>query len=93
MERESDSLRCLIVNSQGICTGFDGDEDVNPVDKTPIEDKLIAAYEQSLRGLEAWEITEIVQDALSKIPNVEDVDFLFDVIYEACSDTLERARS
>ncbi len=62
------------------------------VEKVPLEEKLIRAYESS--GLEPWEISEIVQQALNKLPEgLEDhVDHLFDVVYDAISVALDKTR-
>ncbi len=56
------------------------------------EDKIIMAHEEP--GLEPWEISEIVQGALTDLPeNLEDhVPALFDVVYEAISEALDRTR-
>lgn len=65
------------------------------IDKIPTEDKLIMAFEEELSVvLEPWEISEIVQGALNELPEgLEDyVDSLFDVVYDAISVALERAR-
>jgi len=65
------------------------------VDKIPTEDKLIMAFEEELSVvLEPWEISEIVQGALRDIPEglENHVDSLYDVIYDAILEALERAR-
>lgn len=65
------------------------------VDKIPTEDKLIMSHEEiEKRGLEPWEISEIVQTALSRLPEgiEEHVDLGFDVIYEAILEALSRSR-
>ena len=63
------------------------------VDKIPMEDKLVMSREEALAvNLEPWEISEIVQGALSELPEGSHVDNLFDVIYDAISEALDRAR-
>jgi hypothetical protein len=67
------------------------DYDIDPLST---EDKIILAHERPFE-LEPWEITEVVQRAmrpLSQDLDVEDADVLFDVIYDAVSEALERAR-
>jgi len=68
---------------------------IDLVDKIPTEDKLIISHEEiEKRGLEPWEISEIVQTALSRLPEgiEEHVDLGFDVIYEAILEALSRSR-
>ncbi len=64
------------------------------VDKIPLEDKLIASREESLKGLEPWEISEIVRASLNSLPpGLEDhVDSLFDVVYDAIAEALDKVR-
>ena len=65
------------------------------VDKIPTEDKLIMAFEEERSVvLEPWEIAEVVQSSLNNLPEgLENyVDSLFDVVYDAVSEALERAR-
>ena len=65
------------------------------IDKIPTEDKLIMAFEEELQViLEPWEISEVVQGALNELPEgLEDyIDSLFDVVYDAISEALERTR-
>ena len=71
------------------------DEYVELVDKIPTEDKLIMSREEnSEMGLEPWEISEIVQTALGRLPEgiEEHVDLGFDIIYEAILEALSRSR-
>lgn len=66
------------------------------VDKIPTEDKIIMAHEaEETLGLEPWEISDIVTDALKELPEgMEDhIDTLFDVVYDAVSEALTRVRS
>ena len=59
------------------------------------EEKLVLAHEGPVE-LAPWEITEIVQDAMANLPqelNVEQVDLVFDVIYDAVSEALEHVRT
>jgi len=65
------------------------------VDKIPMEDKLIMAAEERLATLEPWEISEIVQSALRDLPEgLEDhMGSLFDVVYDAIAEALDRVRS
>jgi hypothetical protein len=66
------------------------------VDKIPTEEKIIMAHEaEQTLGLEPWEISEIVQGALNELPEgLEDhVDTLFDVVYDAVAEALDRARA
>ena len=68
---------------------------MNPIDKIPIEDKLTAAHVEEMRGLEPWEISEIVNTALQEGRPAcleEHMDALFDTLYEAILEALERAR-
>jgi hypothetical protein len=64
------------------------------VDKASTEDKLILAHELEDFGLEPWEISEIVQHSLNNLPDgLEDhVDSLFDIVYDAISEALDRIR-
>jgi hypothetical protein len=68
------------------------DYDLDPL---TTEEKIVLAHEQPF-DLEPWEITEVVQHALSRLTrelDVEEVDVFFDIIYEAVSEALERART
>lgn len=66
------------------------------IDKIPIEDKILASREEDvgLINLEPWEISEIVQEAFRRLPEgLEDyITDLFDVVYEAISEALDRTR-
>lgn len=67
------------------------------MEKIPMEDKIIAAAEERSRvlDLEPWEISEVVQGAmheLSPLLNSDTVDIAFDIVYEAVSEALTRAR-
>lgn len=64
------------------------------VDKIPMEDKLIAMREEPAKTLEPWEISEIVQASLNSLPpGLEDhVDSLFDVVYDAVAEALDKVR-
>jgi len=64
------------------------------VDKVPTEDKMIASREEEFAGLEPWEISEIVQGSLNDLPEgLEDhVDSIFDIVYNAVAEALDRAR-
>lgn len=71
------------------------DDYVDAVGKVPLEDKVIIAHEEfSSNGLEPWEVSEIVQSALNDLPEglEEHVDSLFDIVYDAISEALDRAR-
>jgi len=64
------------------------------VDKVPMEDKMIAMREESAKTLEPWEISEIVQASLNSLPSgLEDhVDSLFDIVYDAVAEALDKIR-
>jgi len=64
------------------------------MDKVPLEDKLVQVHEAELFYLEPWEIQDITQEALGNLPEglEEQVDLIFDVIYDAVSEGLQRAR-
>ena len=66
----------------------------DPIDKIPTEDKIIMAHEQEAQGLEPWEISVIVQGALNELPKglEEHVDSLFDIVYEAITEALDKSR-
>lgn len=69
---------------------------VDLVDKIPTEDKIIMSHElEESGGLEPWEISEITQAALNNLPEgLEDhVDALFDLVYDAISEALDKNRS
>ncbi len=64
------------------------------IDPLSMEEKIVLAHEGPVE-LAPWEITEIVQEAMADLPNelnVEQVDIVFDVIYDAISEALERGR-
>jgi hypothetical protein len=63
------------------------------MDKVPMED-MQYRQEAELFYLEPWEIQDITQEALGNLPEglEEQVDLIFDVIYEAVSEGLARAR-
>lgn len=73
-------------------------EDYVPlVEKVPMEDKLILAHEEMESSLEPWEIQEIAQGALARLQRLldlpeDEVDLIFDVIYDAVSDGADRSR-
>ena len=71
------------------------DEYIELVDKVPTEDKILAAYEAESKTLEPWEISEIVESAMSTLPDElgDYVGDVFDAIYEAVADTLERVKN
>ena len=65
------------------------------IDPLSMEEKLMLAHEGPVE-LAPWEITEIVQTALSNLSQeleVEQVDLVFDVVYEAISEALGRVRT
>ncbi len=69
------------------------DEYVELVDKIPMEDKIIMAFEERTCGLEPWEISEITQSVMSKLPEslkTKDVDILFDLIYDGITEGILR---
>lgn len=75
------------------------DDYVDLVDKIPMEDKLIMSREEEFTvkfefDLEPWEISEIVQQSLNDLPDglENEVDALFDIVYNAVSEALDRAR-
>ncbi len=64
------------------------------IDPLSMEEKIVLAHEGPVE-LAPWEITEIVQQAMSNLSQdleVEQVDHVFDVIYDAVSDALDRVR-
>lgn len=65
------------------------------MDKVPMEEKLLMSRDASLFYLEPWEVQDIAQTAMSRLPEgLEDqVDLIFDVVYDAISEALERARN
>ena len=67
---------------------------VELVDKVPTEDKIILSHREGDIDLEPWEISEIVQGALGDLPEGLDgyVDSIFDVVYGAVSEALDRTR-
>jgi hypothetical protein len=67
---------------------------VPSVDKVSIEDKILLSHEEDNWGLSPWEVQEVVQEAMSQLPDglEEHVDLIFDVIYEAIAEALDRAR-
>lgn len=65
------------------------------IDPLTTEEKLISAHEEALE-LPPWEITKIAQRAMSHLPedfDVEQIDAVFDVVYEAISESIERLRT
>ncbi len=65
------------------------------VDKIPTEEKIILAEEEQYGGLEPWEVAEITQHVLSKLPDSmkkENVDLLFDIIYDALNEAVDKVR-
>ena len=69
------------------------EEYLDLVEKIPMEDKIMAAHEGPSSGLEPWEISEITQSVMSKFPGslkTEDVDILFDLIYDAITEGVVR---
>jgi len=73
------------------------DDFLVPIDKIPMEDKLIMSREEELEvavTLEPWEISEIVQSSLKELPQGLEghAGQLFDVVYDAISEALDRVR-
>ena len=71
------------------------DDYLEPIDKIPMEDKLIMSREEELTvTLEPWEISEVVRGALGELPESLEghVDSLFNVVYDAIAEALDRAR-
>lgn len=71
------------------------DDYLVPIEKIPMEDKLIMSREEALAiNLEPWEISEITQQHLNDLPEGLEghVDSLFDVVYDAITEALDRAR-
>ena len=65
------------------------------IDPLSMEEKLVLAHEGPVE-LAPWEITEVVQTAMANLSQdleVEQVDLVFDVIYDAISEALERVRT
>ncbi len=65
------------------------------LDPLTTEEKLVLAHEGPIE-LPPWEITQIVQGAMSGLSEnleLEQIDIVFDVIYDAVSEALERVRS
>ncbi len=64
------------------------------VDKISTEDKIIRAAEERKQGLAPWEISAIVQGALDSLPeNLSGhADSLFDIVYEAVTEALDKSR-
>jgi len=65
------------------------------VDKIPMEDKIIAAFEEENRAVDLtpWDIDGIVQEALGKIQDViepDSTDLVYDVVYEAITEAVHR---
>ncbi len=64
------------------------------IDPLSTEEKIVLAHDGPVE-LAPWEISEIVQTALGDLPEgleVEQVDVVFDVMYDAISEALERVR-
>ena len=65
------------------------------VEKISTEEKILLAEEESGAGLEPWEIAEITQHVLSKLPESmrnDDVDLLFDIIYDAINEAVDKVQ-
>lgn len=65
------------------------------IDPLSMEEKLVLAHSGAVE-LAPWEITEIAQAAMSNLSQdleVEQVDAVFDVIYDAISEAMERVRT
>ncbi len=65
------------------------------IDPLSMEEKIILAYAGPVE-LAPWEITEIVQTAMANLPSdlgIEQIDMVFDVIYDAVSEALETVRT
>lgn len=64
------------------------------IDPLSMEEKIILSHEGPVE-LAPWEISEIVQTALADLSTsleIEQVDIVFDVMYDAISEALERVR-
>lgn len=64
------------------------------IDPLSTEEKIILAHQEPI-DLPPWEITEIVENSLINITeelNVEQMDIIFDAVYDAISEALLRVR-
>lgn len=54
----------------------------------------IASHEEEQGTLEPWEISEIVKNSLSSLPEgtKEHTDEIFDIVYEAISEALDKVK-
>ena len=64
------------------------------VDKIPTEDKISISLESPPGTLAPWEISEIVKSSLCNLPAEAQryTDEIFDAIYEAVSEALDKSR-
>lgn len=65
-------------------------ERYHTLEKIPMEDKIIAAAEEGFSTVAPWEIQTITQDTIRKLQQiidlpVEEMDLIFDIIYDAVS--------
>ena len=71
------------------------EEYIDLVDKAPTEDKIYLSREETNSGLEPWEISDLAENVIAQLPEslrTEDADVLFDLVYEAIHEALDRAR-
>ena len=60
------------------------------LEKVPMEDKIVAAFEEDTSSVAPWEIQKIAQDTIRKLQQIidlpaEEMDLIFDIIYDAVS--------
>jgi len=60
------------------------------LEKMTMEDKIVAAFEEDTSSMAPWQIQGVTQDAIRKLQQVidlpaEEMDFIFDIIYDAVS--------
>jgi len=60
------------------------------LEKMTMEDKIVAAFEEDTSSMAPWQIQGVTQDAIRKLQQVidlpaEEMDLIFDIIYDAVS--------
>ena len=71
------------------------EEDLCLVSKVPMEEKIVAAYEERVEVLSPWEIDGLVQEAMAQMPEdltQEQREAVHDVMFEAITTALDNAR-
>lgn len=71
------------------------EEELNAADRLPLEDKIVAAYDERSEVMSPWAIDSLVQEAMAQLPEdltQEQREDVYDIMYETIATALDNAR-